>query len=82
MPNYGYTRLLYFDFNIATAQIRLIQQRIMTPLGVFTIEEAFGLNSNRNDGDGVQRECVICLTIDKNTLAKPCNHVSCCHGCA
>ena len=50
-------------------------------MGVHVMEEAFGLNSSRNDGDST-RECVICLTEEKNTLAKPCKHVSVCFGCA
>ena len=72
---------MYLEFDIAQATIRLIQQRIVVPGGVFMMEEAYGLNSNRTGEDGT-RECVICLTEDKNTLAKPCKHVSCCHACA
>ena len=53
----------------------------MTPHGLFVFEEAYGLNSNRTDNDQ-SKECVICLTNDKNTLAKPCKHVSTCRDCA
>ena len=81
-PNYSYTRILYLDFNLASAAARLVQQKIVTRGGVFTLEEAFGLNSNRTDAEESQRECVICLTLDKNTLFKPCKHVATCFGCA
>ena len=67
---------------MANLQVRLIQQKIVTNQGVYTIEEAYGLNSNRNDNEDGTRECVICLTEDKNTLCKPCKHVSTCHACA
>jgi len=52
----------------------------VTATGVFTIEEAYGLNSNRNDGEG--KHCAICLTEEKNTLCKPCKHVSVCYACS
>ena len=73
---------MYLEFNVASLKVQLIQQKIVTSQGVYTIEEAYGLNSNRNDDESGTRECVICLTVDKNTLCKPCKHVSCCHGCA
>jgi len=82
VPGYSYSRILYFEFNTSSAEIRLIQQKVLTNDGVFTLEEAYGLNSNRTDANDGQRECVICLTNDKNTLAKPCKHVSACFGCA
>ena len=53
----------------------------MTPHGLVVLEEAYGLNTNRTDGDS-SKECVICLSNEKNTIAKPCNHVSCCRDCA
>ena len=81
VAGYFHQRILYFEFNLATAVIRPVQQKIVTESGAFTIEQAFGLNSGRNDDDS-QKECVICLTENKSALAKPCNHVSTCWGCA
>jgi hypothetical protein len=48
-PNYFHECIIYMEYNQATAKLRLIQQKIVTATGVFTIEEAFGLN---NEGDG------------------------------
>ena len=58
-----------------------MRQKIMTPLGLMVLEEAYGLNSNRTD-NGEGKECVICLTNEKDTIAKPCAHVSTCRECA
>lgn len=41
------------------------------------MEEAYGLSSDQD-----QKECVICLTNPKCTLAKPCKHVSVCYECS
>ena len=81
VQNESYSTLLYFDLNISGGSLRLIRRKIMTPSGLLVLEEAYGLNTNRTDGES-SRECVICLTNEKNTIAKPCKHVSCCRDCA
>ncbi len=48
---------------------------------MFELTEAYGLNSSRTD-DSSSTECVICLTNPKDTIAKPCKHVSLCNSCA
>ena len=81
-PGDFYISIAYLDLDTSTATVRLIRTKIMTPLGFFMLDEAYGLNSNRTDGSDAGKECVICLTEDKDTLAKPCKHVSLCHSCA
>ena len=72
---------MYMEFDTGSAALRLIRQKIVTGGSIFTMEEAFGLNSGRTDSDD-SGECVVCMTNPKNTLAKPCKHVSLCHECA
>jgi E3 ubiquitin-protein ligase MGRN1 len=43
--------------------------------------EAYGLNSNRTDSEN-SKECVICLTNEKDTITQPCKHVALCNSCA
>jgi len=45
------------------------------------MDEAFGLNSDRLNGEDT-KECLICLTERKDTLARPCKHVTLCNACA
>lgn len=52
------------------------------PPGVFTLDEAYGITSNRTDGADGSPECVICLTEVKNVINKPCKHVCMCYSCA
>jgi hypothetical protein len=82
-PNKFYDCIYYFDLDTSRATSRLLTRKVHTSVaaGLFTLDEAYGLNSNRTDGDD-SKECVICLTEPKNTLAKPCKHVSMCHSCA
>ena len=79
--NKRYVRNLYLEFRLSDANVRLLKQKIITEHGVFTIDEAYGLNAGRND-DNDSKECVICLTEPKSALAKPCKHVSTCIDCA
>ena len=68
---------MYFDIDTSLAKVSLLSRKFVTPDGIYTMQEAYGLNSNRRDGED-SKECVICLTEDKNTLARPCKHVSMC----
>lgn len=45
------------------------------------MSEAYGLNSSRTDSSD-SKECVICLTSDKDTMTMPCKHVCLCNACA
>ena len=77
-----YHSIWYLDLDTSAARTRIVVSKLLTPYGLFVLDEAYGLNSNRTDGDDSGKECVICLTEDKDTLAKPCKHVSLCHSCA
>ncbi len=50
-PGKRYVRNLYLEFRLSDASVRLIKQKIVTEHGVFTLDEAYGLNAGRNDGD-------------------------------
>ena len=80
-PNKKYVRNAYLEFNTSSASVRLIKQKIITEHGLFTLDEAYGLTAGRTNEED-SKECVICLTFPKSTLAKPCKHVSVCVDCA
>ena len=83
-PSKFYHCLYFFDLTTATAQSHLQLVRVHTshPPGVFTLDEAYGITSNRTDGADGSPECVICLTETKNVINKPCKHVCMCYSCA
>ncbi|TNV70833.1 hypothetical protein FGO68_gene16384 [Halteria grandinella] len=61
--------------------LQVLKQKILHHGSLFDLTEAYGLNSSRTD-DSTSQECVICLCNNKETIAKPCKHVSMCSGCA
>jgi hypothetical protein len=61
--------------------IRLLRRKFLTASGLYVMDEAFGLNSDRQNGEE-SKECLICLTDRKDTLARPCKHVTLCNACA
>jgi len=66
---------------MATTELEVLKRSFVTPQGVFYLEEAYGINTNRRD-DEDSKECLICMTDRKDTLAKPCKHVCLCQSCA
>ena len=80
-PGEVYCQYLYCDLDIATLAVRIHRRKFMAPQGFFTMDEAYGLNSDRNNGEE-SKECLICLTDRKDTLAIPCKHVTLCNACA
>ncbi len=83
-PGRFYKCFYFFDLNLNTCKSSMVYAKVHTshPAGLFTLDEAYGLNSNRTDGSDGQKECVICLTETKNVIAKPCKHVCMCFACA
>lgn len=61
--------------------IRLLRRKFLTPTGLYVMDEAYGLNSDRQNGEE-SKECLVCLTDRKDTLARPCKHVTLCNACA
>ena len=51
-PGRFYKCLYYFDLNLSTCRSSLVIAKVHTshPAGLFTLDEAYGLNSNRTDG--------------------------------
>lgn len=83
-PGKFYKCIYYFDLNTNTCKSSLVIAKVQTshPPGVYVLDEAYGLSSNRKDGADGQPECVICLTEMKNVITKPCRHVCMCYSCA
>ena len=80
-PMIRYSQILYLDLDTGPATLRLLRRKFLTPQGLYVMDEAFGLNSDRRNGED-SKECLVCLTDPKDTLARPCKHVTLCHACA
>ena len=76
-----YIQFKYFRGQVQPWGLQVLKQKIIIKGSLFELSEAFGLNSTRTD-DSSSQECVICLTNQKDTIAKPCKHVSLCSQCA
>jgi hypothetical protein len=80
-PAVKYSQYFYCDLDTGTCVTRIHRRKLMTPTGFYVMDEAYGLNSDRhNDEDS--KECLVCLTDRKATLARPCKHVTLCNACA
>ena len=81
--NSAYESIFYMQFSLnrgAPPSIQLLKQKIIFNGQLFELTEAYGLKSNGNNDN--TEECVICLTNPKDTICKPCKHVSLCTACA
>ena len=75
-----YESIFYFQFVFkrgSTPQLQLLKQNIVYNNQIFELSEAYGLKGEQSD-----ECCVICLTNPKDTISKPCKHVSLCSSCA
>jgi hypothetical protein len=46
-PMTRYSQILYCDMDTGPGTIRLLRRKFLTPQGLFVMDEAFGLNSDR-----------------------------------
>jgi len=69
--------------------MRVLKQKIWVNSTSYELQEIYGMESNRStpstaapqeDVDG--RECVICMTNVRDTMALPCRHMCMCYECA
>ncbi|KAL1546044.1 putative E3 ubiquitin-protein ligase LUL4 isoform X2 [Salvia divinorum] len=66
-------------------QVKVIKQILAIDGARYELREIFGISDSDeatiSDADS-GKECIICLTEDKNTAVLPCRHMCLCSGCA
>ena len=78
-----YESIFYLQYALsrgAPPAVQVIKQKILVNGQLFDLTEAYGLRPKNEDAN--TEECVICLTNEKDTICKPCKHVSLCSSCA
>eukprot|EP00831_Metopus_contortus_P085378 TRINITY_DN9922_c0_g1_i1.p1 TRINITY_DN9922_c0_g1~~TRINITY_DN9922_c0_g1_i1.p1 ORF type:complete len:383 (+),score=46.92 TRINITY_DN9922_c0_g1_i1:173-1150(+) len=58
--------------------VPVVRQTLFTGKEVYALFGVFGDSSEDLSG----KECIICLTADKDTMILPCRHLAICHNCA
>lgn len=62
-------------------KLKVITQKCIIQDRGYYMCELYGLGDmSKEEGEG--RECVICMTNDRDTCVMPCRHVCCCAECA
>lgn len=65
--------------NNDTFEFKVVKQTFESENEVYLLNGIYG----ETTGDDVSgKECIICLTYDKDTMILPCRHLSLCHNCA
>eukprot|EP01122_Echinamoeba_exundans_P013401 TRINITY_DN5849_c0_g1_i1.p1 TRINITY_DN5849_c0_g1~~TRINITY_DN5849_c0_g1_i1.p1 ORF type:complete len:538 (-),score=135.53 TRINITY_DN5849_c0_g1_i1:96-1709(-) len=59
-------------------EIKTLRQKLFFDGVPYVVHDIYGLDSDQ----GVQQECVICLTENRDTVVLPCRHMCLCHQCA
>ena len=80
-PDYFYDHMYYINLSVNSARVSVVKNKVLNPMGLFELDVAYGLNSNRTNEDD-SKECNICLSEEPDTLLKPCKHVNMCYACA
>ena len=63
------------------AKLKVVTQKCVVQNRGYFMSELYGLGDmSKEEGEG--RECVICMTNDRDTCVMPCRHVCCCAECA
>ena len=62
--------------------IKVSRQILQIQNSVFTLEEFYGTESKKDEGDEGSKECVVCYTELANTIVLPCRHLCLCSKCA
>jgi len=79
----GNESIFYFQYTLnrgGPPSVQLLKQKVIYNGQLFELTEAYGLKSKGDDAN--TEECVICLTLPKDTICKPCKQVSLCKSCA
>ena len=80
--SFQYESIFHFQFIFnrgSHPSLQMLRQKIVYNSQVFELSEAYGLKGEKAGEDDY---CVICLTNPKETISKPCKHVSLCSSCA
>lgn len=62
-------------------KIMIIAQKCLIQNHGFFITEMYGLG-DLSKAESESKECVICMTNERNTCVLPCRHICCCAECA
>lgn len=63
--------------------IRVVKQKIVNNGNAFEMKEIYGLqDAMKGEVEDDGKECIICLTNNKNTIMMPCGHLCVCDECA
>jgi len=70
-------------------EIKVIRQKVTVDGVVYILQEIFGIDHNHDAQDTMAeenlentRECVVCMSDPKDTIALPCRHMCICSQCA
>ena len=58
----------------------MLKQKIQVGNTVYELQEIYGIDQQQDDIDG--KECVICMSEEKDTTVLPCRHMCLCSECA
>ena len=61
-------------------RIKLVTQKCLIQNRGYYITEMYGLDDMTKED--AEKECVICMTNERNTCVLPCRHICCCAECA
>lgn len=59
-----------------------IKQKIQVDQTLYELQEIYGIDGSGGDTDANSRECVICMTEQRDTTVLPCRHMCMCSDCA
>eukprot|EP00883_Tetradesmus_obliquus_P014521 jgi/Sobl393_1/7589/SZX64469.1 len=68
-------------------RLQILKQKIWVGGVSYELQEIYGMDSNRLNGSNVAedvegRECVICMSAERDTTVLPCRHMCMCQPCA
>ncbi|KAF6252455.1 zinc finger, C3HC4 type-domain-containing protein [Scenedesmus sp. NREL 46B-D3] len=68
-------------------RLQILKQKIWVAGTSYELQEIYGMDSNRLNGSAVVedvegRECVICMSAERDTTVLPCRHMCMCRPCA
>jgi hypothetical protein len=68
-------------------RLQILKQKIWVGGTSYELQEIYGMDSNRLNGSAVNedvegRECVICMSAERDTTVLPCRHMCMCQPCA
>ena len=82
-PSIVHTLLVYCTMKVVNGNSKIVAvaQKCLIQDHGFYLSEMYGLG-DLSKAEGESRECVICMTNERNTCVLPCRHICCCAECA